>query len=38
MIYQSAFNWLQQGQTPAQMSQDVAENLDVPEPPAPSNP
>jgi len=38
MIYQSAFNWLQQGQTPAQMSQDVADNLDVPEPPAPSNP
>lgn len=38
MIYQSAFNWLQQGQAPAQMSPDVAENLDVPEPPAPSNP
>jgi capsid protein len=33
MIYQSAFNWLQQGQTPAQMSEDVADNLDVPEPP-----
>lgn len=36
MIYQSAFNWLQQGQTPAQMSQDVADNLDVPEPETPS--
>lgn len=36
MLYQSSFNWLQQGQTPAQMSQDVADNLDVPEPTDPS--
>ena len=35
MLYQSAFNWLQQGQTPAQMSEDVADNLDVPEPTTP---
>lgn len=36
MLYQSAFNWLQQGQGANQISPDVAENLDVPEPPEPS--
>jgi hypothetical protein len=36
MLYQAANNWLQQGQTPDQMPNDVADNLDVP--PAPSNP
>lgn len=37
MLYQSAFNWLQQGQANDQISPDVAENLDVP-PPPPSTP
>ena len=36
MIYQSSFNWLQQGQSADQIPTDVADNLDVP--PAPSNP
>ena len=36
MIYQSANNWLQQGQSADQIPTDVADNLDVP--PAPSNP
>lgn len=36
MLYQSAFNWLQQGQAPGQISTDVADNLDVPEPTDPS--
>jgi capsid protein len=38
MLYQSAFNWLQQGQASTQISPDAAENLDVPPPPEPSNP
>lgn len=38
MLYQSQFNWLQQGQTAGQMSEGVADNLEVPEPPAPSQP
>jgi len=36
MIYQSSFNWLQQGQSSDQIPTDVADNLDIP--PAPSNP
>ena len=36
MLYQSQFNWLQQGQTAGQMSEGVADNLEVPEPPPPS--
>ena len=38
MLYQSAFNWLQQGQASAQTPSDVADNLDLPPPPEPSNP
>lgn len=33
MLYQSAFNWLQQGQASAQTPPDVADNLDLPPPP-----
>ena len=33
MLYQSAFNWLQQGQTSSQTPPDVADNLDLPPPP-----
>lgn len=33
MLYQSQFNWLQQGQTPAQIPEGVADNLEVPEQP-----
>jgi capsid protein len=33
MLYQSQFNWLQQGQASGQISPDAAENLDVPPPP-----
>ena len=36
MVYQTPNNWLQQGQTPADISPDVAENLDVPPAPEPS--
>jgi capsid protein len=33
MLYQSQFNWLQQGQTSSQTPDAVAENLDLPPPP-----
>ncbi len=36
MLYQSAFNWLQQGQAASQTPADVADNLDIPEPIDPS--
>lgn len=35
MLYQSPNNWLQQGQDASQVSQDVADNLDIPPPPTP---
>jgi capsid protein len=38
MLYQSQFNWLQQGQAASQTPEDVASNLDLPPPPEPSNP
>ncbi len=38
MLYQSAFNWLQQGQASSQTPDAVADNLDLPPPPEPSNP
>lgn len=38
MLYQTPNNWLQQGQAPAEIPQDVADNLDVPPPSDPSNP
>jgi len=38
MLYQSQFNWLQQGQTSSQTPEAVADNLDLPPPPEPSNP
>lgn len=38
MLYQSAFNWLQQGQASSQTPSEVADNLDLPSPPEPSNP
>lgn len=36
MLYKPDFNWLQQGQASDQLSQDAADNLDVPEPTDPS--
>lgn len=36
MLYKPDFNWLQQGQASAQVSPDVADNLDIPEPTDPS--
>ena len=38
MLYQSQFNWLQQGQASSQTPEGVADNLDLPPPPEPSNP
>lgn len=35
MLYQSQFNWLQQGQASSQTPTDVADNLDLPPPPLP---
>jgi len=37
MLYKPGFNWLQQGQAPAQTPEGVADNLDLPTP-QPSNP
>ncbi len=34
MLYQSQFNWLQQGQASSQTPTDVADNLDLPPPPS----
>jgi len=34
MLYQSQFNWLQQGQNSSQIPTDVADNLDLPPPPS----
>ena len=38
MLYKGSFNWLQQGQAASQTPEDVADNLDLPPPPEPSNP
>jgi lambda family phage portal protein len=38
MLYKPGFNWLQQGQGATQTPTDVAENLDLPPSPEPSNP
>jgi capsid protein len=38
MLYKPGFNWLQQGQASTQTPTDVADNLDLPPPPEPSNP
>ena len=38
MLYKPDFNWLQQGQASSQTPEDVADNLDLPPPPEPSNP
>ena len=38
MLYQTTNNWLQQGQAPSETPEAVADNLDLPPPPEPSNP
>jgi capsid protein len=38
MLYQTTNNWLQQGQAPSETPEAVADNLDIPPPPEPSNP